>query len=145
EAISLEKELNDMHGLAVALHWAAILAQLEGKPAEVERLASEVIELSTRQNFANWLAVGAILRGWARSVLGNASEGISCIEDGIRDYRGRGAIRGMPYFLALKAQALHLANRTPEALESVKEADALIEKYEEHNGRSGLHRLRAVI
>src|SRR5215813_6584666 len=37
EAISLEKGLNDMHGLAVALHFAAVLAQMERKPAEVER------------------------------------------------------------------------------------------------------------
>ena len=60
------------------------------------------------------------------------------------DYRGRGAIRGVPYFLALKAQSLHLANRTPEALEAIKEADALMEKYEEYNNRSILYRLRGV-
>jgi tetratricopeptide (TPR) repeat protein len=144
EAISLEHELNDMHGLAIALHWSAILAQWEGKPAEVERLASEVIELSTRQNFAHWLAVGVILRGWARSVLGNTTEGIACIEDGIGDWRARGAIRGVPYFLALKAEGLHLANRTVEALEAIKEADALIEKYEEHYMRSRLYQLKGV-
>jgi predicted ATPase len=139
EAISLEKELNDTQGLVDSLNIAAILAQLEHKPAEAERLESEVIELSARQNFAHWLPVGVILRGWARSVLGNTTEGIACIEDGIGDYRGRGAIRGLPYFLALKAQSLHLANRTPEALEALKEADALMEKYEEYNMRSGLY------
>jgi predicted ATPase len=144
EAISLAKELNDMHGLAIALHIAAVLAQLERKPAEAERLASEVIELSTRQNFAQWRAVGVILRGWARSVLGNTSEGIASIEDGIGGYRRTGAIRGVPYFLCLKAQALYLANRTPEALEAIKEADALVEKNEEYNMRSGLHLLRGV-
>jgi predicted ATPase len=132
------------HGLALALIFAAILAQAEGKPAEVERLASEVIELSTRQNFAQWLAAGVILRGWARSALGNTSEGISCIEDGIRDYRAVGARRGVPYYLTLKAMALHLANRTPEALEAIKEADALAEKYEDYSARSHLHRLRGV-
>jgi hypothetical protein len=35
----------------------------ERNPAEVERLASELIELSTRENFSLWLAGGAILRG----------------------------------------------------------------------------------
>jgi hypothetical protein len=63
EAIRLEKELNDMHGLAVALFFAPDLARLERKPAEVERLTSELIELSTRQNFAHWLAVAFILHG----------------------------------------------------------------------------------
>jgi hypothetical protein len=144
EAISLVKELNNMHGLAVALLLAAILAQLEHKPDEVERLASELIELSTRQNFAFWVPMGFILRGWARSVLGNTTEGIACIEDGIGGNRARGA-RGVPYFLWLKAQALHLANRTPEALEAIKEADALIEKYEEYQMRSALYWLRGVL
>jgi hypothetical protein len=133
-----------MHGLAIALHIAAILAQLERKPAEVERLAWDLIELSTRQNFAQWLALGVTLRGWARSVLGNPTEGIACIEEGIGDYRATGTIQAVGYYLSLKAQALYLANRTPEALEAIKEADALIEKYEEYDMRSGLYWLRGV-
>ena len=59
EAISLAKELNDMHALAVALYHAAVLGHFERNPAEVERLASDLIELSTRHNFAYWLAAGA--------------------------------------------------------------------------------------
>jgi hypothetical protein len=47
EAISFVKEINDMHGLAIALHFAAIIAYFRRNPAEVERLASDVIELST--------------------------------------------------------------------------------------------------
>ena len=69
EAISLAKELNDMHGLASTLYYAASFAYHERNPAEVERLASDVIELSTRHHFAHWLALGSILRGWARSGL----------------------------------------------------------------------------
>ena len=51
EAISLARKLNDMHGLAVALAYAARLASYERGAAEVERLASELIELSTRYGF----------------------------------------------------------------------------------------------
>jgi hypothetical protein len=63
EAISLAKELNDTHALAEALYFATVLGQLKRNPAEVERLASEVIELSTRYNFAHWLPLANILRG----------------------------------------------------------------------------------
>jgi predicted ATPase len=97
---------------------------MEGKPAEAERLASNLIELSTRQNFAQWRAIGVILRGWARSVLDNTTEGIACIEQGIRDFRATGSVQGLPYYLVLKSGALHRANRTLEALEAIKEADA---------------------
>ena len=75
-----------MHGLAVALCFAARLAHYERNPAEVERLASDLIELSTRHNFAHWLAIGEILRGWARSASGNTAEGLSWIEDGIETF-----------------------------------------------------------
>jgi len=128
EAISIARELNDMHGLAVALLFAAILAQLERNPPRTESFAAEMIEVSTHQNFEAWLASGDILRGWARSASGDISEGISWIEDGIRNYRATGSILAVPYWLTLKAEVLHLADRSSEALEAIKEAEALIER-----------------
>ena len=127
EAIALAKEVNDMPGLAVALCLSALLGYCKRNPAEVERLASDVIALSTRHHFAHWLVHGSILRGWARSASGNTKEGISWIEDGIRDFRATGAILGLPTALGMKAEALHLADRTSEALEAIKEAEALVQ------------------
>jgi hypothetical protein len=46
----------------------------------VERLALDLVELSTHQNFAIWLPIGAVLRGWARSASGETDQGISWIE-----------------------------------------------------------------
>ena len=77
-----------MNALALAINWAADLAYYERNPAEVERLASDLIELSTRHNFEYWLAVGAILRGWARSVSGDTAEGIPWIEQGNKRLSG---------------------------------------------------------
>jgi tetratricopeptide (TPR) repeat protein len=144
EAIALAKELNDMPALGLALYWAGLLAHFEGNAAEVERLASNVIELSTRQTFASWLPGGVVLRGWARSASGDTAEGISWIEDGIRDYLATGAILRLPYFLALKAEALHLANRTAEALDAIREAETMVERSEGRWWCAELHRLRGV-
>ena len=144
EAISLAKNLNDINALAMALAWAVGLAAYERNPAEADRLASDLIELSTRHNFVHWLAIGAIYRGWARSVSGDSTEGISWIERGIRDYRATGAVLDLPCFLGLKAEALHLANRTSEALEAIDEAEALAERFEHRYWCAELHRLRGV-
>jgi len=111
EAISLAKELNNMHAVAEALSWAAGFGHAERNPAEVDRLTSDLIELSTRHNFVYWLAQAAVLRGSARSASGKTVEGISWIEEGIRDYRATGSMIRLPYFLALKAEALYLAHR----------------------------------
>ncbi len=69
EAISLAKELKDMHALAMALAWAADLCTAERNPAEVDRLASELIELSTRHNFVFWLADRSHLSAVGRAAL----------------------------------------------------------------------------
>ena len=142
EAISLAKELNDTNALALALNWAASLAYQERNPAEVDRLASEMIELSTRHNLVYFLTVGAINRGWARSASGDTAEGILWIEHGIRDFRATGTVLGLPAYLARKAEALHLADRTSEALEAINEAEALAERFEHFCAEP--HRLRGV-
>ena len=144
EALVLARELNSMAALGLALYWAGSLAHFERNPAEVERLASDLIELSNRQGFINWLPGGVVLRGWARSASGNTAEGISWIEGGIRDYQATGAILRLPYFLALKAEALHFAGRTSEALEAIREAEALAERSEGRWWCAEMHRLRGV-
>ena len=110
----------------------------------MERLASDLIELSTRQNFSYWLARGAIHRGWARSASGDTAEGIPWIEQGIRDFRASGTVTGLPFWLVVKGEALHLADRTCEALAVVNEAEALAERFEQRVYCAELHRLRGV-
>jgi predicted ATPase len=144
EAISLAKQLKDMHALAVALWHAAFLAHYDRNFAEVQRFASHLIELSTNQHFATWLPGGAILHGWARSASGETAEGISRIEQGIRDYVASGSILAMPYYLALKAEALYLADRNCEALTTISEAEATGERFGERWWSAELCRLRGV-
>jgi hypothetical protein len=105
-------------------------------------LASDLIELSTRQSFGFWLPVGTILRGW-RSASGNTSEGIPSIEQGIRDCRAVGAVFGMAAG-ALKAEALYFANRTSQALEEINEAETLAERFEQRDCCAEIHRVRGV-
>jgi hypothetical protein len=145
EAISVAEEMNDMHGLAAALFWAGAIGQFEWNPAKVERLASDLIARSMSHNFPIWLAMGAILRGWARSLSGDTTNGIARIEAGIREFRATGSIAAMPYFLALKAEALYSADRTSEALEAVKDALVMVERFEERWWLAELYRLRGIL
>ena len=144
EAISVAKEFQDRHGLAVALFHAAVLAYREHNLDEVESLASELVELSTRQNFAHFVAVGTVLLGWARSAGGNTSQGISWIQDGMERLRTSGSLLGMLSMFALKAEALHLGGRTSEALQTLDEADALVEASGGSWWCAELSRLRAI-
>ena len=144
EGMSLAKRLNDKNSLALALQNTATAAINERDPGKVKRLASELIELSTRHNFSFWLTVGTMFRGWACSASGETVEGITWIEQGIKGFRSSGTVTGLPYFLSLKAEALYLAERAPEALDAINEAQSLAERYEQRYVFSRLHRLRAV-
>jgi serine/threonine protein kinase len=144
EAISTAKELKDWYGLAMALASAAGLGCAERNPAEVDRLASDLIELSTRHNLSHLLAIGTIYRGWALSATDNKAEGISRIEQGIRDLRAIGSVLELSAHLAHKAEALHLADSTSEALEVINEAVAIAERFEHGYCSAELHRLRGV-
>jgi predicted ATPase len=144
EAISLAKELNDMHGLAEALAFAGVLGCLKRDAAEVDRTGSDLIELSARHHFAQWLAAGQIFRGWARGVAGDTAQGILWIEAGIEGWRAPGTRLILPFSIGLKAETLHLADRTSEALKAIKEAETMAERSEERWFCAELHRLHGV-
>jgi serine/threonine protein kinase/tetratricopeptide (TPR) repeat protein len=144
EAISLAKEANDMHALALTLWHHGRLVHCQRNSAESDRIAAELIELSTRHNFSYFLPGATVLRGWARSTSGDTSQGISLIEEGIEDYRTTGSMIGLSFFLVLKAEALYLAGRTPEALKEIEMAEILAEKYEVRAWCAEQRRLRAV-
>jgi hypothetical protein len=79
-----------------------------------------------------------------RGAFSDIAEGIPWIEQGLRDYRATGVMLGLPGYLIRKAEALHLADRSSEALEALNEAEALAERFEHRHLLSGLHWLRGV-
>jgi Protein kinase domain/NACHT domain len=144
EALSLGKRLNDTHALAMTLILAGALRRFENNPTGTERCASDLIELSTRHSFASWLAAGEILHGWVRCVSGYTAVGVLRIEEGITAWQATGSTFVVPFWLALKAEALYLANRTPEAFAAINEAEELAEKLGERVYCAELHRLHGV-
>ena len=99
-------------------------AVFERKAAEAERLASELIELSTRYNFAFWLAEARALCGWARSASGDTIEGLSWIEQGIEDYRAAGALVGLSIWLAMDAKETEIEASFRGAISTAKQQKA---------------------
>ena len=84
------------------------------------------------------------MRGCARSISDDAAEGVPWIERGVADYRAGGAHVGLLLWLPLQAEAFHLVDRTSDALEAIREAQGLAEKFEVRFWSAELHRLRGV-
>ena len=144
EAIVVAKRLKNTHGIAVALHYSATLSYMERNPIQAAQVAAELAELSTRQHFPHFRAWGTALLGWTRSVAGIFTQGISWMHDGIEELRTSGALLPVPSLLASKAEALYLANRTSEALDTIDEAETLVEKTEARWWSAEFYRLRAI-
>src|SRR5580704_4531936 len=87
---------------------------------------------------------GLLYRGWALSVAGKCAEGILSIERGISDFRATGALVLGGYNLALKAEALYMADRSYDALEAIKEAELLAERFDTRAYDALFLRLRGV-
>jgi predicted ATPase len=109
EAVSLARDLGDVHGLAVALYFGAILSQMDRDPPQVERMVSELIEVSNRHGFAHFAHLGTALHGWARGMSGDIAQALPSIDDAIENLEASGGRLCIPYFLGLKAEALQLA------------------------------------
>ena len=144
EAILVANRLENTHGIAVALHFAATLSYMEQNPTAAARLSAELVELSTRQHFPHFRAFGTALLGWTRSVAGLFTQGISWMDDGIEELRTSGALLPISILLAPKAEALYLANRTSEALDTIKQAETLVERTEARCWSAEFYRLRAI-
>ena len=144
EAILVATRLENTHGIAVALHFAATLYYMEQNPTAAARLSSELIELSTRQHFPHFRAFGTAMLGWTRSVAGLFTQGISWMDDGIEELRTSGALLPISGLLGAKAEALYLANRTSEALDTTKQAETLVERTEARWWSAEFYRLCAI-
>ena len=132
ESISLARELKDQHALAQALWFAGFVGQFEQNPAEVERAASELIEISTRQSFAAWLSRGESF--FTAGLLALPVPRLKVSPGSRKDYKTielTTSVLDMPYSLALKAESLHFAGHPSAALETISEAETFVERYQQ--------------
>jgi predicted ATPase len=141
-ALARVRQLASPFSLAHNLYHAARLHQYRRDVAAVREHAEEVIRVSEAQGFAFWLADGVKLRGWAMAEAGEPEAGLAEVRRGIEAYRRSGAVTGLPYDLALLAEAHARAGQVGEALEAVAEGLAIVAETRERNHEAELHRLR---
>ena len=96
--------------------------------------------LSREQDFAFYLAMGTILRGWALSEQGQGKEGIARMRQGIAAHRATGAELVQSYFLALLAEGYGKVGQIEEGLTVLAEALDVVNKNGERFYEAELYR-----
>jgi tetratricopeptide (TPR) repeat protein len=88
--------------------------------------AAKIIEISERHGYTARRGVGLSMRGLARSRLGELDAGIADAGEGMKLWRGQGAIFTTPWLICWLCDLLVQAGRLDEASQLLDEADALV-------------------
>ena len=144
KAVALSHSVCQPSSQAVALHFAGMLHQLRGAPAEAEQVARAVIELAAEEGFSFWHAGSTVIHGWARAAQGkDPTTAIADIRRGLDDWAATGSRTYRSYYLGLLGDAMLCANEDPaEALAVLDQALATSSELAEGLYAAELHRLR---
>ncbi|HEV2040994.1 MAG TPA: hypothetical protein VGT81_13285, partial [Casimicrobiaceae bacterium] len=125
-----------------ALCYLGIVEAHRGDYAGARDHAEQAAALSAEHGLALWAALSGIIRGWALTGLGDGSEGIDLLRDGVAAWMRTGARSGVTFFHAARAWGLLASGRNEEALRVVDEGAATEDKNGEFFFRAELLRLR---
>ena len=141
EALTLARQLAQPFSLAFALDWAAWLHHLRREPQATQDQAEAAMALCTEQGFAQLLAFGQLLRGWALTARQQGEDGITHIHQGLTAYLATGAAVGRPQYLALLAEAHGQVRQAEAGLAMLTEALTVARQTGERSYKAEIHRL----
>ena len=142
EALTLAHELAHPFTLAYA-HFQAAYFQARGREGQAtQRHAEALVTLACEHGFAQRLAHGMILGGWALAAQGRGAEGIVHMRQGLVAVRATGAKLGEPFYLSLLAEGHRQEGQADEGLRVVAEALAVAATTGNRSAEPELHRLK---
>ncbi len=131
---------------SIALAWACMLFQWDGRWQDCERHALMLQELCERHGIVMWQPVATFCRGAVESMRPETmAEGIVLMRQSIEDFRAIGHLVRLPYHVAVLAEALSRQGRVDEAMEQVHEALELADAQDERWCMPEILRIRASI
>jgi class 3 adenylate cyclase/predicted ATPase len=145
EAVTLAQQRAHPFSLAFAVSLTAQFHQFRREERLTQERAEVALSLAKEQGFPYWMAVSALLRGWALAHQGQVKEGIEQMTQGVRAYRATGAVALQPWFLALLAEAQGTMGQPAEGLMTLTEALTLADKTGERWYEAELYRLKGAL
>jgi len=132
EALRYAEELGHPHGICYVLPFTAGAYLISGRPHEALPVAERAVSLSAEFAFPQWHAGGLLLRGWARTELGDPHKGVADIRDSIAGLESTGTLVWMQFAQFQLARALAATGRLAEALQVI---DRIVAEIERTSGR----------
>jgi predicted ATPase len=145
EALALAQQITHPFSLGFALGMAAMFHQFRREERVTQERAEATISLAQEQGFPFWMAVSAMLHGWALALQGQAQEGIEQINQSMMDYRATGAKIALSHYLALLAEAYGTMEQPEAGLTALAEALTLADTTGERWYEPELYRLKGTL
>jgi adenylate cyclase len=142
EVVTLAQQSAYPFSVAFALGLSATCHALRREVRLTQERAEAVISLAKDQGFPYWMAVGALMCGWALAHQGQGKEGVEQMTQGLRAYRATGAVALQPYFLALLAEAHGTLRQSEAGLTVLTEALTRVDTTGERWYESEIYRLQ---
>jgi adenylate cyclase len=144
EALALARDLDHAFSLADVLGFAGCMLHRMRRDAQaLKDSADELMRIAIEENITGWLATATCSQGEALVMLGQASEGMAQLREGMATDRARGLQLYLPGVLSTLAEAQAQAGRQEEALTTLAEALARVERSGERHWEAEVYRVRA--
>jgi len=144
-ALVLAHELAHPFSLAYARCIAAYVSQFRRDIAAVHEHADAAVALSTAQGFAQWTAIGTIVRGWALAMQGQGEEELAQVRQGVADFQATGAVINVPYYCTMLADITAHLGHPEDGLQALAKAHTLVEQHDLRWWEAEVCRLRGVL
>jgi predicted ATPase len=144
-ARTLAEEVSHPYSLVQALVWAAIVHQWRREALAVHAQAAAAMTLATAQGFAQRVARGTVLHGWALAMQGQGEAGLAEMRQGLAAELATGATLWQPYSLSLLAEAYGAGGHPEAGLHALVEALAVTDATEARYYAAELYRLKGAL
>jgi class 3 adenylate cyclase/predicted ATPase len=145
DALALAHELKHPFSVAYALCCCAFVSQFRRDVRNVRKQAEAAVALATEHGFAAWGALATSFRGWAVAMEDKSEKGLVELQQGIAALRAQGAGIWLPFRCTMLAEVFDLLGNTKEGLQSLAEAQTLMDQTEERWWEAEIYRLQGTL
>jgi len=144
-ALALADEVKHPFSVAFALCCIAFVSQFRRDVRNVREEAEAAVALATEHGFAAWASLATCFRGWALATEDQSEKGLVELQQGVAALRAQGAGIWLPFRCTMLAEVFDLLGNTKEGLQSLAEAQTLMDETEERWWEAEIYRLQGTL
>jgi predicted ATPase len=145
DALALAHELKHPFSVAFALCCCAFVSQFRRDVRNVREQAEAAVTLANEHGFTAWAALATSFRGWAFAMESKSEQGLVELQQGIAALRAQGAGIWLPFRCTMLAEVFDLLGNPKEGLQSLAEAQTLMDQTEERWWEAEIYRLQGTL